>query len=86
MIDRLTLGNVPPKHHTILRIPDGHGGAPYQGDRIAYEHCFTRQGFEDAYSILYHRHSPAREGPIRPSGLTWRKAEAVPREDRKSVV
>lgn len=78
MIDRMTLGKVPAKHHTILRLDDGRGGAPHEGGRIAYEHCFTRQGFEDAYSILYHRHSPAREGPTKPSSLRWRLAEAMP--------
>ncbi len=74
MIDRVTMGKVPAKPHTLLKI-DPPGGAAYNGDRIAYEHCFTRQGFDDAYSILYHRHSPAREVPTRPSMLTWRAEE-----------
>ena len=28
---------------------------------LHYEHCLTRQGFEGAYSILYHRSLPPRD-------------------------
>lgn len=74
MIDRVTLGRVPAKHHTTLPI-DGPGGAPHKGKRIAYEHCFTRKGFDSSYSILYQRHSPAREYPTKQSNLSWHTAE-----------
>ncbi len=49
MIHRLQRGQVPPKHHTAFR-PEG-------GD-LAYEHCFTREGFNGPYTILYHRKPP----------------------------
>ena len=48
MIHRLQRGTVPGKHHTALRL-DG---------ELAFEHCFTRRGFESAYTILYHRRPP----------------------------
>lgn len=76
MIDRVTLGKVPQKHHTLLEI-EGPGGARFNGSRIAYEHCFTRQGFDGAYSILYHRHSPARESETRQSSIAWRATEPL---------
>lgn len=75
MIDRMTLGRVPEKPHTVLRLRDGEG-IEWNGDRIAYEHCFTRGGFDDAYSIFYHRHSPASEHPSRPADVAWRVPEA----------
>jgi homogentisate 1,2-dioxygenase len=49
MIHRLQRGIVPPKPHTVFR-PEGNG--------LAFEHCFTRQGFEGAYTIMYHRKPP----------------------------
>jgi len=49
MIDRMQLGRVPEKPHTVFE-PDG---------RLAYEECFTRQGFDGSFSILYHRDHPA---------------------------
>lgn len=48
MIHRLQRGSVPDKPHTAFE---------YEG-RLAYEHCFTRRGFEGAYTILYHRREP----------------------------
>lgn len=48
MIHRLQQGEVPNKPHTTF----------YQGDQLAFEHCFTRQGFDGAYAILYHPHPP----------------------------
>ena len=48
MIHRLQQGVVPPKPHTAFEV-DG---------ALAYEHCFTRQGFDGSYSILYHRQPP----------------------------
>ncbi|MBW3584062.1 MAG: homogentisate 1,2-dioxygenase [Euryarchaeota archaeon] len=77
MIDRMIRGEVPTHHHQALEI-DGEGGARHKKRRIAYEHCFTRKGFDGAYSILYQRHSPAREFLTEPSPLSWRKAEAEP--------
>ncbi|MDQ7088324.1 MAG: homogentisate 1,2-dioxygenase [Acidobacteriota bacterium] len=48
MIHRLQRGTVPPKPHTVFEV-DG---------ALTYEHCFTRQGFDGSYSILYHRRPP----------------------------
>jgi homogentisate 1,2-dioxygenase len=48
MIHRLQRGIVPAKPHTVLEV-DG---------AIAYEHCFTRRGFEGAFTIMYHRKPP----------------------------
>ncbi|HEY9842944.1 MAG: homogentisate 1,2-dioxygenase [Candidatus Sericytochromatia bacterium] len=48
MIHRLQLGSVPAKPHTVFE-PEG---------KLAFEHCFTRQGFDGSFSILYHRQPP----------------------------
>ncbi|PKL78086.1 MAG: homogentisate 1,2-dioxygenase [Candidatus Melainabacteria bacterium HGW-Melainabacteria-1] len=48
MIHRLQMGDVPAKPHTVF-APEG---------ELAFEHCFTRQGFDGNYSILYHRQPP----------------------------
>ena len=37
MLDRVCLGRVSRKHHTVLRDDDG---------ALLYEHCLTRQGFD----------------------------------------
>lgn len=77
MIDRMTMGSIPAKHHTALPI-EGGGGAHAKTGPIAYEHCFTRKGFDAAYSILYHRHSPARESVTTASGRAWRTENPAP--------
>jgi len=48
MIHHLTRGRIPDHPHTVFK-PDGN---------LAFEHCFTRQGFDGAYTILYHRRPP----------------------------
>lgn len=48
MIHRLQQGLVPPKPHTVFRV----------GGELVHEHCFTRQGFDGTYSILYQRTPP----------------------------
>jgi len=48
MIHRVQRGQVPDKHHTAFRV-DG---------ELAFEHCFTRRGFDGAYTIMYHRRPP----------------------------
>ncbi|HEX7841076.1 MAG TPA: homogentisate 1,2-dioxygenase [Kofleriaceae bacterium] len=45
----MQLGDVPRKHHTQLRGPGG---------ELRYEECFTRDGFDGPYTILYHLHRP----------------------------
>ncbi len=48
MIHRLQRGVVAAKPHTALYV---------DGD-LAFEHCFTRKGFELGYTIMYHRTPP----------------------------
>lgn len=48
MIHRLQRGKVPPKPHIVFK-PEG---------ELAWEHCFTREGFEGLYTIMYHRKPP----------------------------
>ena len=49
MLDRMVVGEVPAKHHIQLRGPGG---------ELRYEECFTRDGFDGPYTILYHAHRP----------------------------
>ncbi len=49
MLERLSHGELPPKHHIALR--DGSG-------KLRYEHCLTRAGFDGPYTIVYHEHRP----------------------------
>jgi homogentisate 1,2-dioxygenase len=49
MLDRICAGDVPRKHHLQLRGPGG---------ELRYEECFTRDGFDGPYTILYHLRRP----------------------------
>ena len=49
MLDRVVVGEVPRKHHIALRDAEGH---------LRYEECFTRDGFDGPYTILYHLRRP----------------------------
>ncbi len=49
MFDRLVQGKVPRKHHLVFKGEDG---------ALLHEECFTREGFEGPYTILYHQHRP----------------------------
>ena len=49
MLDRMQVGDVPRKHHIQLRGP---------AQELRYEECFTRDGFEGPYTILYHVRRP----------------------------
>ncbi|MFT3769305.1 MAG: homogentisate 1,2-dioxygenase [Minicystis sp.] len=49
MIERLVMGSVPRKHHIAHRDAEG---------RLYHEECFTREGFDGPYTILYHQHRP----------------------------
>ena len=51
MFKYLQMGTMPPMHHT----------AHYAGDRLLNEYCFTREGFEEPFSILYLYHPPTNE-------------------------
>lgn len=49
MLDRLVLGDVPSKHHIAFRGPEG---------ELRHEECLTRDGFDGAYTIMYHVRRP----------------------------
>ncbi|HEU4383437.1 MAG TPA: homogentisate 1,2-dioxygenase [Anaeromyxobacteraceae bacterium] len=49
MIDRMARGDLPPKHHLAFRDAAG---------ALLHEECWTRQGFDGPYTILYHRNRP----------------------------
>jgi len=49
MLDRMTLGEIPRKHHIAFRSPDG---------ALRWEHCITRDGFDGPYTISYHAREP----------------------------
>ena len=70
MLDRMQVGDVPRKHHVQLRGPAG---------ELRYEECFTRDGFDGPYTILYHlrrphtqRLAPAQHGWGAPVAATER--------------
>jgi len=49
MLDRMQLGDVARKHHIQLRG---------QGGELRFEECFTRDGFDGPYTIMYHLRRP----------------------------
>ncbi len=49
MLDRVSVGDVAHKHHVQLRGPSG---------ELRFEECFTRDGFDGPYTILYHLRRP----------------------------
>jgi homogentisate 1,2-dioxygenase len=62
VIDYRTQGRLPAKPHTVFRGPDG---------AIAHEHCFTRDGFDGPFAILYHQHPPQAHGEGESVGPLW---------------
>ncbi len=46
-----SLGEIPPKRHTIFRRPD---------DGLYAEQLVSTEGFSDVYSLVYHYHPPTR--------------------------
>ena len=54
MLDRIVMGDVPAKHHTQLRGADG---------ALRFEECFTRDGFDGPFTILYHLGRPHLQQP-----------------------
>lgn len=53
----LSLGRTPSKHH--IRFPRDKA-ASFKGEGLHYEHIVTTEGFDRAYSILYHLKPPTR--------------------------
>jgi homogentisate 1,2-dioxygenase len=80
MLDRICAGDVARKHHIQLRGPSG---------ELRYEECFTRDGFDGPYTILYHerrphtqRLAPAKHGWLAPVGVD---ARSLAKRHYKSV-
>jgi len=74
MIDRMQLGEVPPKPHTAFRSSSG---------ALRYEECLTRHGFDGEFSILYHEGPPMTDsliGPAAPGRFDLRAP--VPSDDQ----
>ncbi len=70
MLDRMIAGEVPRKHHIQLRGPN---------NELRFEECFTRDGFEGPYSILYHLQRPHTQR-LAPVAHGWAApVEAAPR-------
>ena len=67
-IERLAFGDIPKKHHIQLRGADG---------ALRWEECFTREGFDAAYTIAYHLHRP-HEQTFAELDHGWRAPHADP--------
>jgi homogentisate 1,2-dioxygenase len=67
MLERVRHGDVPDKPHTVLRGPQG---------ALRHEECFTRRGFDGAYTILYHERRPHLSTPAARPAASF----ALPRE------
>jgi homogentisate 1,2-dioxygenase len=67
-MERVVFGEVPEKHHITFRGPEG---------SLRWEECFTRDGFDGAYSILYHQHRPHEQRHVTASH-GWAPPEGVP--------
>ncbi|HEY5934408.1 MAG TPA: homogentisate 1,2-dioxygenase [Kofleriaceae bacterium] len=67
MLDRVCAGQVARKHHIQLRGPEG---------ELRYEECFTRDGFEGPYTILYHLRRPHTQR-LAPTTHGWKAPVAV---------
>ncbi|MBT8492688.1 MAG: homogentisate 1,2-dioxygenase, partial [Deltaproteobacteria bacterium] len=55
MIERLVHGQVPAKHHIVLKSDDG---------ELRHEECITRVGFDGPYTIAYHQNRPHVHTPV----------------------
>lgn len=55
MLDRMSAGDLPRKHHIVFRGPDG---------ALRHEECITRQGFDGPYTIVYHLNRPQTHRPV----------------------
>jgi len=69
MLERLTEGELPAKHHLMLRGAAG---------ELRHEECLTRDGFDGPYTILYHVHRPhaLRATGLAPTAVGVRAAGA----------
>lgn len=70
MLERKCEGMLPKKHHQQARGADG---------SLHFEHCFTQDGFEGAYTISYHRHRPQAHRIV-PTSRGWAPKKSVDAE------
>ena len=75
MLDRRAAGHIPPKHHIVHK--------DQQTGELLWEECFTREGFEGPYSILYHRYRPHEQLPAENDCYGWEQPVAVDIDLRK---
>jgi len=68
MLDRMQVGEVAKKHHIQLR---GAGG------ELRFEECFTRDGFDGPYTIMYHQRRPHLHR-VAPAHHGWNAPVAAP--------
>jgi homogentisate 1,2-dioxygenase len=68
MLDRMQVGEVAKKHHIQLRGPAG---------ELRFEECFTRDGFDGPYTILYHLRRP-HVHRLAPAHHGWNAPVAAP--------
>ncbi len=68
MLDRMEVGDVAKKHHIQLRGPAG---------ELRFEECFTRDGFDGPYTILYHQRRPHLHR-VTPASHGWAAPIAAP--------
>ncbi|HSQ56609.1 MAG TPA: homogentisate 1,2-dioxygenase [Gemmata sp.] len=71
----LSLGEIPPKRHTALRV-----SPVYKKEGIYYEEVVSTHGFSRAYSIVYHLRPPTRVKKVEPAGSI-----AVERVDQSAL-
>jgi homogentisate 1,2-dioxygenase len=75
MLERISHGELPAKHHIALRDANG---------RMRYEHCLTRAGFDGPYTILYHVNRPQALSAVAGDRTTHAQlAAAAPPELRR---
>src|SRR5262245_35293909 len=67
MLDRMQVGEVARKHHVQLRGSDG---------ELRFEECFTRDGFDGPYTIMYHLRRPHTQR-VAQTGHGWGAPVAV---------
>ena len=69
MIGYRKAGIMPQKPHSVLRDESG---------KMLYEHCFTRDGFDGPFSILYHQNPPQNHGEGSAVAPLWPGREEEP--------
>ena len=65
MLERHAIGDFPSKHH-IVHKNEG-------SSSLYWEECFTREGFDGPYTIMYHKNRPHEQLPSPVSSYGWEK-------------